>query len=132
MIERQIRTTVPDIIYTHFPGDMNNDHAIVFKAVQIATRPVFDCRDWKVKEVLLMEVPSSTEWGFYNQFSPDVYIDVSQTIMRKIRAMNEYIGEKRLYPHPRSCEAIENLAKKRGAEVYIQYAESFKLLRKIQ
>ena len=35
------------------------------------------------------------------------------------------------YPHPRSIESIESLAKYRGTQVGLKYAESFKLIYEI-
>lgn len=45
--------------------------------------------------------------------------------------MKDYKSELREFPHPRSIEAIEVLAKKRGSEVGLAYAEAFKLIREI-
>ena len=129
IIEEAIRRYEPDVIYTHSPTDANNDHTLVFKATQIATRPM---QGSTIKEVLLMEVLSSTEWGFYECFKPNVYVDVGQTINKKILAMKMFETEIKNFPHPRSLEAINVLAKKRGMEVGLFAAEAFQLLRSIR
>tara|TARA_Y100000034_G_C6905213_1_gene419776 strand:- start:2984 stop:3667 length:684 start_codon:yes stop_codon:yes gene_type:complete len=129
IIEKKIQTCKPEIIYTHASCDANNDHSLVFKAVQIATRPF---PGFCVKKVLLMEILSSTEWNFLENFRPNVYIDVSKTIDKKIQAMRCYETEIREFPHPRSEETIKNLAKKRGSEVGLYCAEAFTLLRSIK
>jgi LmbE family N-acetylglucosaminyl deacetylase len=129
LIEKKIGKIKPDVIYTHSPLDVNNDHRIVFKAVLIATRPL---PGFCVKKLLAFEVLSSTEWNFYNKFRPNVYEDISQTINKKIEAMESYGHELRDFPHPRSIEAMKILAKKRGCEVGVNYAESFELIREIK
>jgi LmbE family N-acetylglucosaminyl deacetylase len=126
IIEKKINEFKPDRIYTHGPNDVNIDHGIVYRAVQTATRPTSnDC----VKEVFLMEILSGTEWNFLESFRPDYYIDVTDTIQLKINALREYSSEKREFPHPRSDEGIIVLAKKRGSEVGLKYAEAFKIFR---
>ena len=42
-----------------------------------------------------------------------------------IKALSEYKGVMRPYPHPRSKEAIEGLAAYRGAQAGCNYAETF-------
>lgn len=46
----------------------------------------------------------------------------------KIKALSEYKGVMREYPHPRSAEAIEALAAYRGAQAGCNYAESFEMV----
>lgn len=55
-----------------------------------ATRPM---KGISVKELYTYKVPSSTEWAF-NQlekiFHPNVYIDISNTIDTKLKAIKMY------------------------------------------
>lgn len=129
VIEKQINEVKPEIIYTHGPFDVNNDHSIVFKAILAATRPA---SDFIVKKILAFEVLSSTEWNFYTSFKPNVYEDISQTIDKKNAAMMAYSSEIQNIPFPRSIESITVLAKKRGYEVGMNYAEAFELIREIR
>ena len=55
----------------------------------------------------------------------------SQFVKDKTKAMSFYKSELKEYPHPRSLDGIEVLAKKRGMEVGLKYAEAFMLLREI-
>lgn len=128
-IEQQIFEIKPDIIYSHGPFDVNNDHSIVFKAILAATRPT---SKFIVKKVLAFEVLSSTEWNFYSSFKPNVYEDISYTIDTKKAAMMAYTSEIQDVPSPRSIEAITTLAKKRGYEVGMNYVEAFELIREIR
>tara|TARA_Y100000310_G_scaffold115092_1_gene113628 strand:+ start:128 stop:808 length:681 start_codon:yes stop_codon:yes gene_type:complete len=128
IIEEHVKKIQPEIIYTHCPYDVNKDHKVIFDAVLTATRPLPNSC---VKKILLFEILSSTEWSFLENFRPNVYIDVSDFIDTKIKAMNLYKGEVRNFPHPRSEKVIKALAEKRGSEVGLQNAEAFQLLREI-
>ncbi|EAI5931822.1 PIG-L family deacetylase [Campylobacter coli] len=119
----------PDIIFTHFYNDLNIDHQITYKAVLTATRPM---SSESVKEIYSFEVLSSTEWNFPTLFSPDVFIDIGQTLEYKINAMKFYNSELCNFPHPRSIEGIELAAKMQGLKVGLKNAEAFKLVRAIK
>lgn len=122
----------PDMILTHFLGDLNIDHNVTARAVLTATRPTGEC---PVADIYSFEVPSSTEWSFARlggAFKPTVFIDVAATLERKIRAMAAYESESRLFPHPRSPEALRMLAGTRGACVGLEAAEAFELVRAIK
>ena len=118
----------PDIVYIPHKGDLNKDHRLIFDAALVATRPINN----RIKRILSYETLSNTEWGqAIEPFVPSVYVDISETIDKKIEAMKIYKGELREYPHPRSLEIIEALAKKRGSEAGIRFAEAFMLIREL-
>ncbi|MEJ9228294.1 PIG-L family deacetylase [Peribacillus butanolivorans] len=129
-IEKAIIETNADVVFTHHPADLNNDHLHTSLACQAAVR-LFQRRDdiIPLKEILFMEVPSSTEWGLnkaMNQFSPNTFIEVGElSIDKKIEALAQYRGVMRDYPHPRSNEAIKGLAAYRGGQAGMFYAEAF-------
>lgn len=129
----EIKDYRPDVIFVHHPGDYNWDHTITFDALMMAARQ--SPGEFGPKEILSFEVPSSTERAWQNgerAFHPNYYINVSKTIDKKKLAMSYYASECRPYPHPRSLEALEYLARKRGYEVGIEYAEAFCLIRKVE
>ena len=120
----------PEVIYTHHWGDLNIDHRITFNAVMTACRPFGS----PVKKILCFEVLSSTEWNVQNAanaFMPNLFIDVTDTLAKKIAALREYKGEMRPYPHPRSLEGAELLAKTRGLTIGANAAEAFEIAREI-
>jgi len=126
-IEQEIERVRPDTIFTHHWGDLNIDHRITHQAVLTAARPLPGS---PVKMILAFEVLSSTEWGgMQRHFVPNVYFDISETLGKKVEAMEVYIGEVRSYPHPRSIKGIETLALKRGMETGVEAAEAFELTR---
>lgn len=129
-IENAIIQTKADVILTHHPADLNNDHLHTSLACQASVRLFQRRKDiTPLKELLFMEVPSSTEWGLnktMNQFSPNTFIEVGEFgIDKKIEALSQYRGVMREYPHPRSNEAIKGLAAYRGGQAGIVYAEAF-------
>jgi len=131
-IEDLIERLKPCAVYTHHGGDLNIDHAIVYRATLTATRPMAAC---PVRELFAYEVPSSTEWSFTQfapVFQPNVFVDISATLDMKIQAMQMYESEIRQFPHPRSPEALRSLAKWRGSMTGISAAEAFELIRKVQ
>lgn len=119
----------PDIIFTHYEKGLNIDHQITYRAVITATRPM---EGETVKEVYSFEVPSSTEWNYPNSFNPDVFYDIRDTINIKLKALSEYRGELRGYPHPRSIFAVKLTAQSWGVKVGLRYAEALKTVRIIK
>lgn len=129
-IESCIQDWNADAILTHHPSDTNNDHVMTSYAVQAACR-LFQRRDNlpTLKQLLYMEVPSSTEWSFdtsANRFSPNYFVEIGKEgVDIKIKALSAYKGVMRPYPHPRSNEALEGLAAYRGVQAGCNYAEAF-------
>ncbi len=131
LVEGDISDSRPDVVYTHSGGDLNIDHRITHQAVLTATRPLAGQR---VKEVYAFEVPSSTEWSFQGvgePFRPNVFRDISSTLKLKLKALSTYESEVRAFPHPRSLEAIEAIAKRWGSTAGCAAAEAFELIRSV-
>lgn len=122
-----IRSINPTSVFLPFGGDLNIDHRIVFESGLVACRPV---NNSSVRQLLVFEALSETEWGVSN-FHPTVYEDITETITDKLHAMEAYSSEVKQFPHPRSLEAIEALAKKRGSEAGLMRAEAFMPVRVI-
>lgn len=129
-IEKAIEQTGADMIFTHHPADLNNDHFHTSIACQAAARLFQRKSDVKpIKELLFMEVLSATDWSqntSVRQFTPNVFIEVGEEgIDKKIEALSAYKGVLRDYPHPRSDEALKGLAAYRGGQAGVLYAEAF-------
>lgn len=131
-VEGEIESFQPSIIYTHHAGDVNIDHKLVHDAVITACRPK---PGFCVKELFFFEVPSSTEWrppSSGMQFAPSCFVDIADTMQKKIDALRSYADEMCEFPHPRSIKACECLAYWRGASVGLNAAEAFELGRLIK
>lgn len=132
LIEGHVNRLQPTTVYTHHAGDVNVDHRRLHEAVATACRPTPAS---SVRTLLAFEVPSSTEWqprGSAPAFVGDWYVDISATLNRKMAALRAYESEMRSSPHPRSYEAVEHLARWRGATVGTDAAEAFVCLRHIE
>ena len=119
-IEIHIGQFKPTIVYTHWKGDLNQDHRVVHDATNIACRPQ---PGQTVKKLLYFEVPCSTAWS--HSFQPNYFVDITGTLDTKLKACQEYEVELREYPHPRSTVGISNLAELRGSHVGVEAAEAF-------
>ncbi len=131
LLEDCIQTIRPDILYTHHAGDVNIDHRRIHEAVITASRPQ---PGQTVKTLLFFEIQSSTEWqppGSGIAFTPNWYVDISSTLALKMDALAVYKTEIRKWPHARSLEAVEYLARWRGATVGCDAAEAFVMGRQI-
>lgn len=121
----------PDIVYIPHFGDMHLDHYIVSQASMIGVRPI---KEHKILEVYSYETLSETEWNIphlTNAFIPNTFIDVTNYIEKKTKAMECFTTQLNEFPHPRSLEAIESLAKLRGSTIGVRAAEAFCLVRRI-
>lgn len=131
VIERAKMLTKPTIVYTHSSADLNIDHRIVSQATLTAFRPQPN-EVWE--EIRTFEVASATDYGHKSitkEFNPNLYVDISETWKTKLAALKEYNMEMREAPHTRSFDGLENLAKYRGNQVGLPYAESFEIIRKV-
>lgn len=130
VVEAAIAQRQPSIVYTHHGGDLNIDHQKTHEAVLTACRPQ---PNGLVKKLLFFEVASSTDWQSYQSapFVPNWFVDISSTLPLKMQALQAYQSEMRAWPHARSIEALEHLAKWRGASVGVNAAEAFMLGRQI-
>jgi N-acetylglucosamine malate deacetylase 1 len=131
LIEERIDRYQPQVVYVHHAGDVNVDHRRLHEAVVTACRPT---PGHPVRRLLSFEVASSTEWqppGSAPAFQPNWFIDISAQWLCKREALAAYASEMRLWPHARSLEALEHLARWRGAQVGVEAAEAFCLLRQL-
>ena len=130
-IEDRINFHQPQVVYVHHAGDLNVDHRRLHEAVVTACRPI---PGHPVRRLLSFEVASSSEWqapGSAPTFKPNWFVDISDQWKRKRAALMAYSMEMRPWPHSRSLEALEHLARWRGSQVGIEAAEAFCLLREI-
>ncbi|MDQ1484453.1 MAG: hypothetical protein QOJ62_146 [Actinomycetota bacterium] len=131
-VESVFNDLEPHVVYTHFRGDVNADHALVAQAVWTACRPY---RMPTLQLIAAFETPSSTEWASTVDgaaFRPTLFVDVTTTIDSKLSAMACYASETREYPHPRSLRALRERASYWGSVVGVLAAEPFLILRDVR
>lgn len=130
-INNIVQEVKPDIAYIPHKGDMHMDHKVVAESAMVALRPVDSPQ---IRAIYAYETLSETEWNIQsadNLFTPNVYVDITDTIDKKLEAMKCYQSQLYNFPHPRSLKAIESLSQLRGSTVCVNHAESFMLIREI-
>jgi LmbE family N-acetylglucosaminyl deacetylase len=129
-IEQQIEAFQSQIIFTHHPSDLNNDHTQTAHACLAASRL------WqrkagvpRLEELYLIEIQSSTEWAFPGhraQFEANTFVELDERDLEaKIASVASYRRVMRPAPHPRSPENMTALARYRGSQAGYVYAEAF-------
>lgn len=132
IVEEYIERINPDLIFTHHHSDLNIDHKITFQSVLTSCRPQ---PHFKHPDIYSFEIPSSTEWqiltGEY-AFKPNVFIDISDTINKKIEALELYKFEMKVFPHSRSLKGVKIMAQDWGRKTGKYFVEAFELIRSIK
>lgn len=116
LISEIVERIKPEVLYLPFTNDFNKDHQLIFEAGMVASR--------EVKKVLSYSYESPL-------FLPNLYIDISETLEYKLKAMSCYASELKDFPHARSLEGIKVSAEKRGIESGLKAAEAFIIIREI-
>lgn len=121
----------PEYIYVVNRSDIHTDHQQVFDAVMI------NCKSFNIsgiKRIMCYETLSSTEVVppfIERTFIPNVYVDISKYMDKKLDIMSQYKTEIQDGNAPRSLKVIKALAQYRGSVIGAEYAESFMLVREI-
>jgi len=130
IVETTVARVRPTILYLHHAADLNVDHRIAHQAGLTACRPLPGST---VGAIRAFETPSSTEWaGPAALFRPSQFVGIARYWKAKLAALEAYGAEMRDYPHARSIEAIEALARWRGASAGLPMAEAFEVVRAIE
>lgn len=122
----------PFTVFVPFKNDIHSDHTVAFETSMA-------CSKWfrrtELKEILVYETVSETDVATaINQpcFTPNLYENVTDTFQDKLDVMDFYESEIADFPFPRSRQAIEALAMKRGAESGYERAEAFMILKQFR
>ena len=119
----------PEVVYLPFPGDAHGDHKAVFAAASASSKWF---RQVSLRRILAYETLSETDIALSTEghsFSPNVFVDISDSLERKIEIMKIYRSEMGTFPFPRSAETITALGQLRGSACGYHAAEAFMLLR---
>ena len=122
----------PDEVYIPHWGDMQKDHQIVADASMVVLRPKYYPQ---VKKIYGYETLSETAWNapnVQNEFIPNVFVEISDYLEEKKNALSFFKLQVNPFPDARSLEAVEALAKYRGALMNMKAAEAFMLIRELR
>lgn len=131
-ISKVVSTVKPSIIYLPFKGDVHSDHRKIFEAAYACTKSF---RYPFVKKIYMIETLSETEFApstKEDSFIPNVFVDISEFMDKKLEIMKVFKSEIAEHPFPRSIRNLKSLATLRGATAGCEYAESFILLKEIR
>jgi LmbE family N-acetylglucosaminyl deacetylase len=121
----------PQTLFIPFVGDIHLDHQLCFLGAMVAARPRGADAP---RRIYAYETMSETNWyapGVTPAFVPNVFIDISRTLDRKLRAFRAFASQVKSFPDERSIRALSSLARVRGAAVHCRAAEAFMLVREI-
>jgi LmbE family N-acetylglucosaminyl deacetylase len=126
IINNYIAEINPEIVLIPSINDIHDDHKIIFQAAKVSMRLN---KKSNLKKILSYEVLSETEWNENEKsFNPNYFVNLEKSdINKKVKAFLKYKSQVKKFPHPRSKEAIINLSKVRGSQVFMKYAEAFKV-----
>ena len=124
-----IRQTRPDVIVTHAPTDYHTDHCNITELVKWAG-PVLGIPQYETGSEAIDYNPAlyfmDTLNGRY--FEPTDYVDISQVLETKLAMMqcfHSQIGFLKQYFDFDVLEQIEAVARYRGIQAGVRYAEAF-------
>lgn len=120
----------PEWIILPDGNDAHSDHKVVYECCMACSK-VF--RHQYIKRVTTMEILSETDFGKPdNPFVPNMFVDISDYIDKKLEALAIYDTEIRERPFPRNMDAVKALGTLRGGMAGCMYAEAFKIIKEIQ
>ncbi len=122
----------PVAVYLPHPGDLHTDHKALTAAAMVALRPKYD---FAPKYAYAYETLSETELDFQspqNCFGANVYVDITDTLEAKVKALRKHESQIEQFPGSRCEEAIKALATYRGAQAGMHAAEAFSLIREYE
>jgi N-acetylglucosamine malate deacetylase 1 len=127
-MSKVVRQVAPVCVMLPHRGDAHSDHHVVWQAGAATTKWF---RYPSVKWTMSYEALSETDAGLDASvpFWPNLFIDISSTLDRKLRACEIFADELGDFPFPRSLKALDALAATRGAASGFAAAEAFLLHR---
>ena len=128
-VAREIERARPQVVYAPPCDDLNRDHAVIFDAALVATRPL---GGREAPTLYSYEIPTTTRFNLASRWTANTYVDISDFVETKLAAMREYASELRPSPHPRSEESIRVFGRERGAAVGLGCAEALMLVRALR
>lgn len=113
------------IVYTHWHKDLNRDHRVVNEAVQVIARS-------RGERVEFREFPTQSSSEYNREpFVPNLWIDISRTVEKKVAALDCYPLEIQPDHLPRNGRAIRDLAAVTGRQVGLDAAEVCHVVRRV-
>lgn len=119
-IDIAMSTYDPDIIFTHHPFDTHQAHVGVSNATIAAARR---------RNTVFFYEPITPSGRSYVAFRPQLYVDIAQTIDKKVASLREHKSEYNKFGGEDWIEGVHSRCGFRGYEIGKKYAEAFEVLR---
>lgn len=119
-IDLRMAAMHPDIIFTHHPFDTHQAHEGVAKATIAAAR--------RMNTVFFYE-PITPSGRSYVAFNPTLYVDIEQTLDKKIESLKCHRSEYNKFGAEDWIEGVRCRCGFRGYEIGKKFAEAFEILR---
>ncbi len=130
-ITKVINEIKPDVLYIPNRSDVHSDHRKTFSAIIASTKSF---RSPFIKRILMCEVISETDFAPAlpeNSFQPNVFVDISDYMNKKLIIMKIFESELMVFPYTRSLDSIKAHNRYRGSQINCIFAEAFILLKEI-
>jgi LmbE family N-acetylglucosaminyl deacetylase len=129
-VREVIASVSPEEVYVPFMHDMHRDHDAVSYGALVSCRPYLPSARG-IRRVLAYETLSETHLPpayLVPGFQPNVFVNISETLERKLEAMSMYRSQLQPDNMPRSLSSLRALASLRGSHIGCAAAEAFVLL----
>jgi LmbE family N-acetylglucosaminyl deacetylase len=129
LFQELYRRRRPDLLLLPYHTDYDQDHRQTFETAFAAARPISPrFGGWLVPQVWAYE-QTKLCFAWESLPRPSVFVDVSDVLEAKLEAVRRYETQFRPVPHVRSLDNVAGLARIRGSEIGVDYAEAFQALR---
>lgn len=128
-ISEQIRDFQPAVVYLPNRSDPHSDHRRTFDACLTCIK---NFRYPFLRKVMMMEVISETDFAPAlpeNVFMPNVFVDISSHMNRKLEILGIFSEELLEAPQTRSLDTMKAYNRYRGSQINTAFAECFMLLK---
>lgn len=121
----------PEELYLPYYHDLHHDHRALSYAALVHARAYLE-RGKRIRLMAMYETPTETHLfpaQVHPPFVPNMWIDTSATLGKKLAAWGCYRSQHLVGRTPRSPDAVKAQALVRGAEIGVEAAEGFIVLR---
>lgn len=123
-LERVMSEVSPQIFIYPAEGHFHQDHRATSDACITVLRPGSAAA--RSVDVALAYGPSHLWWGKGGaEFRPNVFVDISMTLEKKLAALKCYASQVMPSPHPRSLEAVRAYATYYGVTIGAAFGEPY-------
>ena len=124
-LDKIINSYDPTMVFIPLPS-YHQDHIVLFETCFAALRPK---TNQKIKLIAMYEYPLIS-WQYQKFWNTgELYLDISQTVQKKIDSFLKHASQRRPPSNLLSPESVLKWAEMRGFEIGIPYAEKYYILR---